>query len=88
MLSTLKKLISRILNNRLIDCAKEYSICVESQAGFHKQIGTVDNVFVLHGLTTPLLNKNKKIYAAFIDFTIAFDYVVRKKNMLCKLVKA
>ena len=33
--------------------------------------------FILHGVITHLLNNNKKLYAAFIDFTKAFDYLVR-----------
>ena len=86
LLSTLGKLFSRILNNRLVEWAEEYSVYVEAQAGFRKHMGTVDNVFVLHGLITHLLNENKKLYAAFIDFTKAFDYVVRE-NMWSKLLK-
>ena len=86
LLSTLEKLFSRILNNRLVEWAEEYSVYVEAQAGFRKHMGTVENVFVLHGLITHLLNENKKLYAAFIDFTKAFDYVVRE-NMWSKLLK-
>ena len=38
---------------------------------------TVDNVFVPHGLITHMLNGGKRFYCAFIDFSKAFDYVVR-----------
>ena len=38
---------------------------------------TADNIYVLHGLTTHLLNNNKQLYCSFIDFSKAFDYVVR-----------
>ena len=55
---------------------------MEAQLGFRKHMGTIDNNFVLHGI----LNENKKLYAAFIDFTKAFDYVVRE-NMWYKLLK-
>ena len=48
LLSTLGKLFSRILNNRLTDWAEEYHIYVEAQAGFRKNMGTIDNIF-LHG---------------------------------------
>ena len=44
------------------------------------------NFFVLHSVINYLLNENKKLYAAFIDFTNAFDYVV-KENMWYKLLK-
>ena len=40
-------------------------------------MSTVDNVFVLHGLITHMLNGGKRFYCAFIDFSKAFDYVVR-----------
>ena len=84
LLSTFGKLFSRILNNRLTEWAEEYHIYVEAQAGFRKHMGTIDNIFVLHGVINHLLNENKKLYAAFIDFTKAFDYVVRE-NMWFKL---
>ena len=40
-------------------------------------MGTVDNIFVLQGIITHILNQKKKLYTAFIDFTKAFDFVVR-----------
>ena len=86
LLSRFGKSFSRILNNRLTEWAEEHHINVEAQAGFHKNMGTIDNIFVLHGVINHLLNENKKLYAAFIDFTKAFDYVVRE-NMWYKLLK-
>ena len=49
-------------------------------------MGTIDNIFVLHGVINHLLNENKKFYAAFIDYTKAFDNVVIE-NMWYKLLK-
>ena len=40
-------------------------------------MSTVDNVFVLHGLITHMFNGGKRFYCACIDFSKAFDYVVR-----------
>ena len=40
-------------------------------------MGTIDNIFVLHGLISHTLSKNKYLFCAFVDFTKAFDYVVR-----------
>ena len=59
LLSTFGKLFSRILNNRLTEWAEEYHIYVEAQAGFRKHMGTIDNIFVLHGVINHLLNENK-----------------------------
>ena len=40
-------------------------------------MGTVDNIFILRGVLTHLLNNNKKVYTAFVEFTKAFDFLVR-----------
>ena len=77
LLSTVGKLFTRILNNRLNDWADEYSIYVEAQAGFRKGMGTSDNIFILNNLITHCLNNNDQLYCAFVDFTKAFDFVVR-----------
>ena len=49
-------------------------------------MSTVDNVFMLHDLITHMVNQDKKLYCTFIDFTKAFDYVVRD-NLWYKLIK-
>ena len=77
LLSTVGKLFARILNNRLNDWANQYYVYVEAQAGFRKNMGTVDNIFILNCLITHCLNKNERLYCAFIDFTKAFDFIVR-----------
>ena len=59
---------------------------IEAQAGFRPGMSTVDNIFVFHGLISHMLNKGVKLYRAFIDFTKAFDYVVRD-NLWFKLIK-
>jgi len=86
LLSTLGKLFTKILNNRLTDWAEDYYVYVEAQAGFRSHMSTIDNIFVLHGLLTHVLNQGKQLYCAFIDFTKAFDYVVRD-NLWYKLIK-
>ena len=86
LLSTLGKLFSRVINNRLSEWAEKYYILIEAQAGFRPGMSTVDNIFVLHGLITNFINRGKKLYCCFIDFTKAFDYVVRD-NLWFKLVK-
>ena len=77
LLSTIVKLFTRILNNQLSNWSEEYSIYVEAQADFRKGMGTSDNIFVLNNLITHCLNYNNKLYCAFVDFTKAFDFVVR-----------
>ena len=40
-------------------------------------MSTTDNIFVLHGVITHLLNEGKRLYCGFVDFSKAFDYVNR-----------
>ena len=86
MLSCLGKLFTRLINNRLTDWSEKYFVLVEAQAGFRANMSTVDDVFVLYCLLTHVLNQGKKLYCAFVDFTIAFDYVVRD-NLWYKMIK-
>ena len=60
LLSTLGKLFTRLLNNKLADWAETYSVFIEVQAGFRENMSTVDNIFVLHGLITHCLNFSKR----------------------------
>lgn len=86
LLSALGKLFSRVINNRLSEWSEKYFVLIEAQAGFRANMGTVDDIFVLHGLISHILNHGKQLYYAFIDFTKAFDYVVRE-NLWYKLIK-
>ena len=49
-------------------------------------MSTINDIFVLHGLISHILNQGQKLYCAFVDFTKAFEYVVRE-NLWYKLVK-
>ena len=41
-------------------------------------MATVDNIiFILNSRITHMLNQNKQLYCAFVDFTKAFDFVNR-----------
>ena len=77
LLSTIGKLFTRILNNRLNEWAENYYVYIEAQAGFRKNMATVDNIFILNSLITHMLNQNKQLFCAFVDFTKAFDFVNR-----------
>ena len=54
-----------MLNNRLSNWAEHYYILIEAQAGFRPGMGTVDNIFILHGLLTHYLNHGKKVILRF-----------------------
>ena len=80
LLSALGKLFTRVVNNRLSNWSENYFVLIEAQAGFRANMSTIDDIFVMHGLISHILNQDKKLYtcSAFVDFTKAFDYVVRK----------
>jgi len=86
LLSTLGKLFTRILNNRLNAWAENYSVYVEAQAGFRSNMCTTDNIFILHAVIQQMLNNNKKLFVCFVDYTKAFDLLVRE-NIWHKLIK-
>lgn len=68
LLSVLGKLFTRVLNNRLNEWAENYNVYTESQAGFRKNMGTIDNVFILDGIISHCLNNGERFYCAFVDF--------------------
>ena len=43
---------------------------------FRKGMGTTDDIFNLHRLISHCINTNDKIFAAFVDFQKAFDYIM------------
>ena len=74
LLSVPGKVISRIIQNRLkvID-----GVLRESQCGFRKGRGCVDQVFCLQALIEKAHEFNSPLYLCFIDLTKAYDSVNR-----------
>ena len=86
LLSTMGKLFTRVINSRLDNWAEQYAIYVEAQYGFRKGRSTTDCIFVLHNIINNFVESGKKLYAFFIDYSKAFDYVVRE-NLWYKLMQ-
>ena len=42
-------------------------------------MGTTDNLFIVHGIMSHMLNSGKQLFCSFIEFTKAVDCVVRDK---------
>ena len=57
LLSTLGKLFTRVLNNRLTWWAEAYGVYIEAQAGFRPKYSTIDNLFNFDGVISHFLNK-------------------------------
>ena len=55
----------------------EFEILSETQTGFRKDYSTLDNIFTLHSLIELLKVQKKKLFCYFIDFSRAFDTVMR-----------
>ena len=68
LMSILYIFFTRVLNNWLTDWAEKYYILIEAQAGFRPWLDTRDNIYVLHGLISHVINQGKKLYCAFVDF--------------------
>ena len=86
LLSVLGKLFTRILNNRSDGWAEKYQIYIEAQNGFRRERGTADSAFILSNIIDDFLAQGKKLYAYFVDYSKAFDYVVHD-NLWYKLFK-
>ncbi|KAJ3632437.1 hypothetical protein MTP99_009448 [Tenebrio molitor] len=75
------KLYASALSERMKREIEEKGVLPDSQAGFRKGRGTMDNEYILGHLTKNELCK--KGYALFIDFRAAFDKVARVKMFEC-----
>ncbi len=77
ILSCLGKLFTAVLNARLKKYTEENKIIGEEQLGFRNTYSTIDGAFILNSLVEIMQNRNKSIYAAFIDLRKAFPSVSR-----------
>lgn len=77
MLCTAYKIYVEILRGRV---NHKGELLPESQGGFREGRGTIDNIFVLNHLCQrKKRRKERKIYAAFVNLSAAFDNVNREK---------
>ena len=77
LLSVLGKLFTSALNSRLTTYLEGISALGEDQAGFREGYSTLNHIFVLHCLIDFYLQKNKRLYCAFVDYSKAFDLIDR-----------
>ena len=79
--STVAKIFSTILNNRLVTYLLKYQILNDLQIGFVKNTRTSDHLFILRTLK----EKYDKLYLCFVDFKKGYDLIWRK-GLLFKLL--
>ena len=83
--STISKLYASILDNRIHEWAESEGIRAHGQAGFRRNRGTLDNIFILRTLLDQRQHltrnhpshKTQKLFTCFVDFKKAFDSVPR-----------
>ena len=85
--SALGKLLSIILNNRLIHFIMKKKLLSMTQIGFLKDSCTADHVYTLKTIIDKFIKSNKKpLYVCFVDFKKAFD-TIWHSGLLYKLLK-
>ena len=80
--STIGKLFSTILLDRLINYRNSKCPDPPNQLGFTKGAQTYDHVLTLNTITSKYRKLRKKVYAVFVDFRKAFDLVCREALFL------
>ena len=77
LLSTVYKLFSSILNNRIQLCAEEHNLLNDSQNGFRKKRSCDDHLFSLTSIIRNRKRDKLDTFVTFVDFEKAFDRVDR-----------
>lgn len=85
LLSTVYKVYSAILNNRLCENIEENQIMVDEQNGFRKNRACIDHIYVLSSVVRVRLQVGKSTFVCFVDLKQAFDWINRDL-LECKLI--
>ena len=84
--STIGKLFSTVILNRLIQYKNSEKPDPVNQLGFSKGAQTYDHILTLNTITSKYKKLKQPVYAVFVDFRKAFDSVCREALFL-KLAK-
>ena len=86
--SSLAKIFSLIILNRLENFIENNSPISPQQIGFKRGHRTSDHIFVLHTIINKIIKIEKsKLFVAFVDFRKAYDKINRRL-LLLKLQRA
>ena len=69
------KLFTSVLTERIQKDLEKRDVLGLEQAGFRKNIGCVDPVFIISSIMSTYLAQKKKLFVTFIDYEKAFDKV-------------
>eukprot|EP00121_Abeoforma_whisleri_P016574 Awhi_evm1s15203 len=87
LLSVIYKLLTLMMNRRMIKFCGKNNIIEEQQGGFREARGCMDQLTVLYKIVEKRLSLGKTTILAFIDFRKAFDKVWRD-GLFFKLYKS
>jgi len=69
-----------MIKRKLEEETERLEVLPESQGGFRKGRGTMDNIFILnHIVRREKIKREKKVFALFVDLKAAFDNIKREK---------
>lgn len=77
LLSTVYKVFSSILNNRLLQCLEKENLYADEQNGFRPQRCCTDHIYCLTSTIRHVIQNGQSVYACFIDAEKAFDKIDR-----------
>ena len=84
--SCIGKLLTKILNNRLVKYLEQQHIITSNQIGFKPKQRTSDHILVLKTICDYYRSNHKAVYLCFVDLTKAFD-TVNRMFLMYKLQK-
>ena len=73
--SIIMRLFERLVNNRLVSYLESNHFFSVNQAGFRRQLSTLDNIYRLLRDVYSILRKGKQLPVVFLDIVKAFDRV-------------
>ncbi len=85
LLSTVYKLFTSVLNNRIVKTAEQNNLYADEQNGFRKKRSCEDHLFSLMSVIRNRKRDRLPTFVAFVDFEKAFDRVDR--NLLLYKLK-
>ncbi|MES9882132.1 MAG: reverse transcriptase family protein [Sedimenticola sp.] len=77
LMSTITKLFSSILNERIVTFMNKNNVLCDEQNGFRKLRSCLDHIYTLTTIIRNRKLQNKQTFIGFIDFSKAFDSVNR-----------
>ena len=78
ILSCVYKIYTAVLNNRIVDFLEVNDLLHDEQNGFRSKRSCSDHIFSLCSIIKNSINVDQDIFACFVDFRKAFDFVPRE----------